>query len=144
MKTIIISSLIIVSSIYSQVDTAKYFGGSYDGYDIKRVQSTNLNGKIIGIRPISTEIPNQFSLSQNYPNPFNPITHFEFRIADFGFVKISVYDILGREVSVLVNEKLKAGIYEAEFDGTNFPSGIYFYKMEAEGFKEIKKMVLVK
>ncbi len=101
-------------------------------------------GGPVGINPISSEIPKEFSLSQNYPNPFNPITHFEFRIADFGFVKISVYDVLGREILVLVNEKLKPGTYEATFNGSNLASGVYFYKMITADFADSKKMVLIK
>ena len=99
---------------------------------------------IIGIKPISNEIPNGFSLSQNYPNPFNPSTNIGFRIAHFGLVKITIFDVLGREVSNLVDEQLKPGTYEVNFDGTNLPSGVYFYKIEAGNYSETRKMILVK
>jgi gingipain R len=90
------------------------------------------------------EIPNSFSLSQNYPNPFNPVTHLEFGISNLGFVTLKVYDILGNEVKTLVNESKPAGKYEVEFDGSNFSSGIYFYKLTAGDFSEVKKMTLLK
>jgi hypothetical protein len=83
-------------------------------------------------------------LYQNYPNPFNPVTHFEFRIADLGLVKVSVYDAIGKEAAILLNEELNAGTYKVNFDGSNFPSGVYFYRIETKNFKDSKKMVLVK
>ncbi len=98
----------------------------------------------IGIQQISSQIPNGFSLSQNYPNPFNPSTNFEFRIADFGFVNLTIYDIQGREVETLVNGNLKPGIYKTDWDATNFVSGVYFYKLIAGSYSETKKMVLLK
>ncbi|NWG29640.1 MAG: T9SS type A sorting domain-containing protein [Ignavibacteriaceae bacterium] len=90
------------------------------------------------------ELPTKFSLSQNYPNPFNPTTNIEFRIADFGFVSLKVYDVLGNEIATLVNEKKPAGEYEVEFDASNLPSGIYFYQLKAGSFTETKKMILLK
>jgi len=106
----------------------------------------------IGIKPISAEIPKSFSLYQNYPNPFNPATKIRFAIPlsrgvseGWGvFVKVIVYDILGREVATLVNEHLKPGTYEVDWDGTIYPSGVYFYKLITETFSETKRMVLIK
>ena len=85
---------------------------------------------ILGINRISTELPEKFELMQNYPNPFNPTTHFGFRIAEFGLVKLIVYDALGKEVQVLVNEQLQPGSYEADWDASAYPSGVYYYKLE--------------
>jgi len=95
-----------------------------------------------------------FSLAQNYPNPFNPTTNIRFRIAEFGFVSLKVYDILGREVAILVNEEKPAGNYEVEFsaeggsafggDGSNLSSGIYFYKLQTGNYTSVKKMILMK
>ncbi len=102
--------------------------------------------QVIGIDPVSSEIPSQFSLSQNYPNPFNPATKIKFAIP-FGYSSqtiLSVYDILGREVAVLVNEQLRPGKYEVDWDASAFPSGVYFYKLVLSDIKETKKMVLVK
>jgi hypothetical protein len=100
--------------------------------------------EIIGIQNISTEIPSKYSQSQNYPNPFNPTTNIKFSIVNSGEVKLVVYDIQGREVQTLVNESLKPGTYEAAFDGSQFTSGVYFYKLITDGFTETKKMILIK
>jgi len=90
-------------------------------------------------------LPTIFSLSQNYPNPFNPITKINYELPKNTKVKIIIYDILGREVTKLVNNELKqAGRYSVEFDGKNFASGVYFYRIEAGSFVQAKKMVLVK
>jgi photosystem II stability/assembly factor-like uncharacterized protein len=103
----------------------------------------------IGINNLSNEIPIKFSLEQNYPNPFNPITKIKFSIPAVGAydntpVHLIIYDILGREVVKLLNQQMKPGRYEVEWDGTNFASGVYFYKLEASSFVETKKMVLIK
>jgi hypothetical protein len=98
----------------------------------------------IGITPISNEVPAGFSLSQNYPNPFNPATNIEFAIPKSAFVKLTVYDMLGREVEILANKELKAGTYKADWDASAHPSGVYFYKLAADNFIETKKMILVK
>ncbi len=103
----------------------------------------------IGIQIISTEVPKVFLLSQNYPNPFNPKTKIKFAVpsnvkGQTSNVKLIIYDLLGREVSTPVNEELKPGTYEADWDGSNYSSGVYFYKIITEGFVETKKMVLMK
>jgi hypothetical protein len=99
------------------------------------------------------EIMQGFILEQNYPNPFNPVTYIRFRIPDFpvgtsGLVSLKVYDILGREIAVLINEEKSSGDYEVEFDVSSFngglPSGFYFYKLKAGEFIETKKMLLLK
>lgn len=98
----------------------------------------------IGIQAISGEMPQHFSLSQNYPNPFNPVTKITFQLPKAGPVKLTVYDMLGREVVTLVNGNLNAGTYNADWNALNFAGGVYFYKLDTEGFMETKKMVLVK
>ena len=98
----------------------------------------------LNIQPISNEIPKQFSLSQNYPNPFNPTTNFEFSIPQTEFVNLTIYDAMGRVVETLHNGELKPGTYEAEWNASNFPSGVYFYKLSANSFIETKKMILIK
>jgi photosystem II stability/assembly factor-like uncharacterized protein len=95
------------------------------------------------------ENPNEFLLSQNYPNPFNPATTITYQIPQREFVTLKVYDILGREVATLVNEEKPAGSYEVEFnshsvEGRNLTSGIYFYQLNAGGYSETKKMILLK
>jgi photosystem II stability/assembly factor-like uncharacterized protein len=96
----------------------------------------------IGIIPNST--PVSFNLSQNYPNPFNPSTKINYSIAKGSIVKISVYDILGRLVRILVDEKRTRGNYSIEFNASNLSSGVYFYRLYTDGFTDIKKMILVK
>jgi photosystem II stability/assembly factor-like uncharacterized protein len=116
------------------------------------IMKTTNGGVTIGILPISTEIPAQFSLSQNYPNPFNPVTKINFSIplsrgvyeGRGVFTKLFVYDAMGKEISVLVNEQLKPGTYEVDFHGSNYPSGVYFYKLLAGDFTETKKMLILK
>ena len=90
------------------------------------------------------EIPVQFNLSQNYPNPFNPMTKIKFDIPKAFTTKLAVYDILGKEVAVLVDDNLKPGSYEVDFNAANLPSGTYFYRLITDGFSETKKMTLIK
>lgn len=98
---------------------------------------------LTGIEP-NEETAEKYSLSQNYPNPFNPITTIEFSIPEKSSVKITVFDILGKEIEVLVNEVKTKGNFSITFDGKNLSSGIYFYKIETPEFTETKKMLLVK
>lgn len=98
----------------------------------------------LGLENTSTIIPGKFELSQNFPNPFNPVTKINFAIPKTGFVSLRVYDVLGKEVANLVSGELKAGTYSYDFNGANFSSGIYFYRLESNGLIETKQMVLVK
>ncbi len=119
------------------------------GYYGALIKTTN-GGVTIGINPISTEIPNNFSLSQNYPNPFNPSTKIRFDIPQTvgngrdRSVKLTIYDLLGREAAVLVNEELNPGVYEVDFDGSSLPSGVYYYRLASGNYTQTKKMVLLK
>jgi len=88
--------------------------------------------------------PADYKLSQNYPNPFNPFTRINFDIKEQGFVSLKVYDILGKTVNVLVNETKSAGQYSVDFDASALPSGIYFYRLECDGYSETKRMVMLK
>jgi hypothetical protein len=97
----------------------------------------------IGIKQISS-IVKEFNLSQNYPNPFNPVTKINFSIPSGEHVSLRVYDILGREVKVLVNENLSLGEYEVDFDASGLSSGMYYYSLRAGEHVSVKKMVLVK
>ena len=98
----------------------------------------------VGVQGNGNEVPNAYSLSQNYPNPFNPTTNIKFAIPNSGLVKLVVYDIMGREVTTLVNQVLNAGNYTADFDASSLSSGIYFYTLTSSNFTDTKKMVLVK
>ncbi len=127
-----------------------------------KVRSINLGGRspytahfnfttsLVGINQTGNEIPESFKLYNNYPNPFNPTTKIRFDISGTSVAQtfLSVYDMLGREVATLVNEELKPGTYEVEWSAeggeTNFASGVYFYKIVADGFTDTKRMVLIK
>jgi photosystem II stability/assembly factor-like uncharacterized protein len=98
----------------------------------------------VGIAPVSNQIPSSFKLMQNYPNPFNPTTNIRFDLPKSGFVKLVVYDEMGKVVSVLINGEMKAGSYSIGFDGSNLSSGVYFYKFYSGSFSETKKMILSK
>lgn len=98
----------------------------------------------VDVEKIANEIPNSFILYQNYPNPFNPKTSIQYAMSSRQFVTLKVYDILGNEVAVLVNEEKPAGSYELEFNAEGLPSGVYFYHIRAGGFVETKKMLLLK
>ncbi len=102
------------------------------------------NGGSTFVEDYQKKFPSSYSLSQNYPNPFNPATNIGFRIANFGFVSLKVYDVLGREVASLVNEEKPAGEYEVEFDASGLSSGIYFYKLQTENYSLTKKMIYLK
>jgi hypothetical protein len=98
----------------------------------------------VGITNVNSEIPNEYKLKQNYPNPFNPTTKIKFDIPKSSNVKLTVYDITGKEISILVNEKISPGSYETEFNGDKYASGIYFYRLETPDFFQTKKMLLIK
>jgi len=105
-------------------------------------------GFLLGIQQISNNIPEHFKLLQNYPNPFNPVTNIGFRIVDFGFVTITVFDVTGKEITKLINTDLKAGEYNIDWNASAYSSGVYFYKLTVtagrEVFTDTKKMVLIK
>ena len=113
------------------------------GYSGTIIQTTT-GGDPIGIKPISYEIPKTFILSQNYPNPFNPSTTIEFDIPMTSYTKLIVYDLLGKEIEILVYEELKAGSYRADFNADRLSSGVYYYKLAAGDFNQTRRMVVLK
>jgi hypothetical protein len=126
------------------------FGGGFGGGTELTLLGCVVDGVLYGDTLMTSliqseeNIPNKNNLSQNYPNPFNPSTKIKFDIPKGSLVKLKIYDILGREVATLVNEKLNPGTYEYEWNGINLSSGVYFYKLEAENFIQTKRMVLIK
>jgi hypothetical protein len=102
----------------------------------------------VGITSNTKDLPTEFSLTQNYPNPFNPATKIKFDIPTSrgtrGVTQLIIYDVLGKEIATPVNEQLNPGTYEIEWDGSNYPSGVYFYKLITNDYSETKKMVLIK
>jgi hypothetical protein len=125
---------------------------TYTNITIDQFITATENGGITGIDEKSINIPNQFELRQNYPNPFNPATTIRYTLPKTQFVTLKVYDILGREVTTLVNERQPAGSYSILFDASQIPSGLYFYKITAgnpstglgQGFSKTRKMVVMK
>jgi hypothetical protein len=100
---------------------------------------------IVGFEEVNEKsIPHEFALFQNYPNPFNPTTKISYQLPVRSFVILKIYDGLGREVALLVNEEKQPGYYEIKFNGQNLASGIYFYRIEADNFISVKKFVLIK
>lgn len=101
-------------------------------------------GGLVNFNSISSQIPNNFYLEQNYPNPFNPETKIRFSIPKSGNIKIIIYNLQGKEIEILLNKKLDIGDYETSWNGSKYPSGVYFYRLEAGNFVDTKKMILIK
>lgn len=123
---------------YWRVNATNISGtGSWSGIWNFRVNPT-------GVYQYSSEIPKEYKLHNNYPNPFNPTTKIRFDIPKISNVKISVYDISGRMINQLINSQVKAGQYEILWNANNLSSGVYFYRIETEGYTDVKRMLLVK
>ena len=128
------------------VQNAKWIIASKDskpnqGFYIKSIDGnavTDIENKNTGTNKMD------FRLSQNYPNPFNPTTTIQYSVPKSGLVTIKVYDILGREVTTLVNEQKAVGNYNVQFYANRLSSGVYFYRMQAGDFVQTKKLVLLK
>lgn len=121
-----------------------YVTGASFGNGTGRDFATVKYSQTIGIQQISNQIPTEYRLEQNYPNPFNPVTKIRFSIPSAEFVKLFIYDALGREISTVVNERLMPGIYETEWNSVNMGSGVYFYSLKTNGFSQTKKMMVIK
>jgi hypothetical protein len=129
-----------ISSVYSwEID-----GGTDNLIGCKINGVTYGDTLLTGVEVLTNEVPSSYSLSQNYPNPFNPTTKIKFDVARLSNVNIIIYDLIGREVQTLVNERLQTGTYETTFDGSQLTSGVYFYKLTTDGFTETKRMVIIK
>jgi hypothetical protein len=113
-------------------------------YGTTQIFSDSLNCSLVGVGNNSSTIPTVYSLTQNYPNPFNPVTRISYALPKDGFVTLRIYDIMGREVRTLVNEYKTANTYSVEFNASDLSSGVYFYKINVNGYTEMKKMMLIK
>ena len=113
----------------------KLFAGTLYGLWYQQLKTTDI---------ADDGVPAKFSLKQNYPNPFNPVTKITFSIPSKNFVSLKVYDVLGREVSQLINSELDAGNHQVEFNGSRLSSGVYFYHLKSGSFSEVKKLILAK
>ncbi len=131
--------------------TGLYIAGNQLGeFKVKlKNQAGNISGEAKVVIAAYTEVnnkilPTEYSITQNYPNPFNPVTVIRYSIPKTEFVSLKVYDILGREVDVLVNEEKSAGNYEIRFNASRLSSGVYFYQLRAGNFVQTKKFLLLK
>ena len=136
------------------------YGGDYIGissgngkvwpfwYDDKtgtmQAWTAEVNLELVGISNGNNGIPKQFELKQNFPNPFNPNTLISFSIQKSGKVTLEVFNVSGRKIASLIDEEIEAGNYSYDFNASNLSSGVYFYKLTADGFTDTKKMILVK
>ncbi|MBK9098439.1 MAG: T9SS type A sorting domain-containing protein [bacterium] len=131
----------LLGSNWPNPDSSQWY---LDDYVLVRIDT------IVGVKDFS--VPTEFALEQNYPNPFNPTTTIKFQIPEMSFVTLKVYDVLGNEITTLINEEKPIGNYEIEFDGSALTSGVYFYKLQAvnpskgsgQVFVDTKKIVLLK
>lgn len=121
-----------------------YVTGNSTGSGTSMDFGTIKYSQVTGVTPVSNEIPKVYNLSQNYPNPFNPSTTVNFDLPNSSQAKLVVYDMLGRQVDVLLDGQLNAGRYKVDWNASNFSSGVYFYKLSAGDFTDTKKLTLVK
>jgi hypothetical protein len=133
-----------IDSYFSTVNFRGAFGADNWAASWTNFRPDTVNYNAVGISQISSVVPGEYKLEQNYPNPFNPTTKINFAISKSGFVNLKIYDITGKEVANLINEKLETGSYSYEFNASVLSSGIYFYTLKTNNFVQTKKMVLVK
>ena len=126
---------------YSYIDKNILNGKLY--YRIKQIDYDGTY-KIYGPVEVNIGLPLTYNLEQNYPNPFNPTTNIEYRIPNKEVVSLKVYDVLGNEVTTLVNEEKPTGRYEVKFDGSKLPSGVYIYRLTSKNYSAAKKLILLK
>lgn len=128
----------------SQGVTAKRFDTKENGTESNRPVLRVIYSPFVAVTRISNVLPIRYNLEQNYPNPFNPVTQIKYSIPHPGEVSLVIYDLMGEEVSRLVNENQPAGTYSKIWDASSFASGIYFYRLQAGDFIQTRKMVLLK
>lgn len=128
---------------YMTIERNGYFSGAVfalrDNGGISRTYFLAL-----GINQISSNVPERSELNQNYPNPFNPLTKIRFSLLKSGNVKLTIFDVLGKETEVLLNIELQPGIYETNWNASAYPSGVYYYKLQTEKYSETRKMIYLK
>jgi len=132
------------SAIHNYVFTEKGLNSGKYKYRLKQIDFNGNFEYFELAEEMIIGIPVKYNLSQNYPNPFNPVTNLEFGIPDLGFVTLKIYDVIGRELIILVNENKEPGYYKIKFNAGNLSSGVYFYRMTAGDFVAVKKFVVLK
>ncbi|MCC6866269.1 MAG: T9SS type A sorting domain-containing protein [Ignavibacteria bacterium] len=123
---------------------AGVWGNAMDGTNPQGLPFVIYGTNLVAISNNNTGVPVNYSLKQNYPNPFNPTTKVSFDLSKAGMTKIAVYDVMGREVDVVVNKNMEAGSYSFDYNASKLSSGLYFYTLTSGDYKETKKMMLVK
>jgi hypothetical protein len=136
------TSIVIFPQFINFTDKNK--GWAYDDIPIGIHTKVGGDTTFLSIKQLSTEIPTEFQLHQNYPNPFNPMTNINYELRIKSHVRLSVFDISGKLIKLLIDSEQSAGTYQYTFDGTGLTSGVYFYRLQTEDFTETKKMLLVK
>jgi len=116
----------------------------YPGDPVYQIWSSNIDLNTIGIENYESSVPAGFEIMQNYPNPFNPSTTIKYKVNRSGVVSLKVYDIMGKEITTLVNGVKNTGEHSVTFDGSNLSSGIYFCGMKSESSVRTVKMILIK
>ena len=135
---------VVGAGLTSNFLTGVHFTSSTNGYVSGNNKTLLKYTQSIGITPIPGTLPEDYALMQNYPNPFNPTTNIRLEVKKSERIVLKVYDLLGKEIATLVNQKLNPGSYELTFDAGNIPSGVYFYRLEAGDYMETRKMLLIK
>jgi hypothetical protein len=143
-----LSNVTDTSAIYAG-STGSHYGffslASDNAGNLEPMKSTpDASTTITGIDGKGGTLPSEFALHQNYPNPFNPTTTIRFSLKEAGVTTLKVYDLLGREVATLVNEKLTAGYYAKPWNASGFATGVYFYKLTSGKSTQVKKLLLMK
>lgn len=135
-----------IVGLYKKSNSDVLYGATnFDIYEITPTDTLSLvHLPVVGIEDRPENFIRQFELKQNYPNPFNPATTIEFSLSRSQHVLLKVFDITGKEIAVLRNGRMSAGLHKVTFDGKNLASGVYFYQLQANGFSETKKMALMK
>jgi hypothetical protein len=127
-------------SVLSWRDGRNDAGGIY----AQNISFSGAFGPLLWIKQVSSNIPVESKLLQNYPNPFNPKTNISFQLAVNSFAALTIYDIAGREVEILLKQQLNPGTYEVTFDAMDFSSGVYFYRLIAGNFVDTRKLIVAK
>jgi len=132
-------------------DIAKYLGVRYNDnivylfnyYKDAGFSVRCINDQVVSVEEVDIYLPERYKLLQNFPNPFNPVTTIKFTLPEIGMVNLTVYNSLGEFVTVLLNENKEVGKYTITFDGSSLTSGIYYYRLQAGNYSEVRKMVLI-
>jgi hypothetical protein len=132
----------------SETDSLYMWYGGGDAFSVGDIGLAKTSGILDVQNPLIHSVPQHFELQQNYPNPFNPITNIEYSVGAYGNtplqVELSIYNLLGQKVATLVNKKQQAGNHSVQWDASGFAAGVYYYKIVAGEYQQVKKMVLIK